>query len=49
MKTIKVALAGGGAFGIRHLDGIGHVTTELADCLVFPCYQVLHQLEQQLA
>jgi len=61
VKTIKVALAGAGAFGIKHLDGIkniegvevvslisrdlaktkevaakygiGHVTTDLADCL----------------
>ena len=61
MKTIKVALAGAGAFGIKHLDGIrniegvevvslisrdlaktkdvaakygiGHVSTDLADCL----------------
>jgi len=24
-KTIKVALAGAGAFGIKHLDGIGHI------------------------
>ncbi len=25
MKTIKVALAGAGAFGIKHLDGIKHI------------------------
>jgi len=25
MKTIKVALAGAGAFGIKHLDGIHHI------------------------
>jgi len=24
-KTIKVALAGAGAFGIKHLDGIQHI------------------------
>ncbi len=63
-KTIKVALAGAGAFGVKHLDGIkniegvevisligreldktkevaakygvGHVTTELSECLAIP-------------
>ncbi|MBU3740499.1 MAG: oxidoreductase, partial [Rhodoferax sp.] len=24
-KTLKVALAGAGAFGIKHLDGIRHI------------------------
>ncbi len=24
-KSIKVALAGAGAFGIKHLDGINHI------------------------
>lgn len=64
MRTIRVALAGAGAFGIKHLDamklipgvevvslvgreldkthivaqkyGIGHVTTEIGDCLARP-------------
>src|ERR671939_600989 len=35
-KTIKVALAGAGAFGIKHLDGIRHVSTELAESLALP-------------
>src|SRR6202453_284048 len=44
-KTIKVALAGAGAFGLRHLDatkevaakyGVGHVTTDLAESLKVP-------------
>ena len=30
-KTIKVALAGAGAFGIKHLDGIRNIDGEMPD------------------
>jgi predicted homoserine dehydrogenase-like protein len=53
-KSIKVALAGAGAFGLRHLDGIQlidgvEVKPNASVEQVLPCYRTLDQLEKQLA